>query len=161
VSLEENLNRVVVYTDGACIGNPGPGGYGVVILNSQGRQELSGGYSLTTNNRMELMAVISGLEYLPKRCKVRLYSDSEYVVKAIEHGWARKWKANNFRRENKEVPNADLWERLLAQCSQHEVEFRWVRGHASSRENICSDKLASKAARSPLLPPDEGYVPRS
>lgn len=150
-----------MYTDGACIGNPGPGGYGVVILDHQGRKELSGGYSLTTNNRMELMAVISGLEYLPKRCKVRLYSDSEYVVKAIERGWARKWKVNNFRRENKEVPNADLWERLLEQCSQHEVEFRWIRGHASSRENICSDKLASKAARLPLLPRDEGYVPRS
>jgi len=110
---------------------------------------------------MELMAVISGLEYLPKRCKVRLYSDSEYVVKAIEHGWARKWKSNHWRRENKEVPNADLWERLLELCEQHEAEFRWVRGHASSKENICSDKLASKAASSPLLPPDEGYVSKS
>jgi ribonuclease HI len=150
-----------MYTDGACRGNPGPGGYGVVILDREGRKELSGGYCLTTNNRMELMAVISGLEYLPKGGKVILYSDSQYVVKAVKYGWAWKWKANNFRRKDKEVPNADLWERLLGELSQHEVELRWVRGHDASEGNICSDKLALKAATGPHLPPDEGYVKRS
>ena len=109
---------------------------------------------------MELTAVISAMEYLPKKCKVKLYSDSEYVVKSIEHGWARRWRENHWRRGDgdKEVPNADLWERLLELCKQHEIEFKWVKGHAGNKENVRSDKLALDAAKSPHLPVDEGYA---
>ena len=152
------LKEVTIYTDGACKGNPGPGGYGVVLLFNGRRKELAGGYRRTTNNRMELLAAIRGLEALTQRCQVQLFSDSEYVVNAISKGWARGWRARGWRRSNKEPAlNPDLWERLLELCEQHEVDFRWVRGHSGDEENERCDKLAVEAAQSPNLLEDEGY----
>lgn len=149
---------VILYTDGACLGNPGPGGYGVVILNGNSRRELCGGFRLTTNNRMELMAAIVGLRALDGHCRVTLYTDSFYVAEAMTKGWARQWQANRWRRQRgKRVLNADLWEQLLALCDRHEVEFVWIRGHAEHAENQRCDELARQAARELDLPPDTGY----
>jgi len=157
--LMEAVRHVIVYTDGACVGNPGPGGYGVVLLYQDEREELSGGYRHTTNNRMEIMAAIVGLETLKERCQVTLHSDSEYLVKAMSGGWAQRWRANRWKRNKRESAlNPDLWEKLLQLCEGHEVEFRWVKGHARSRENIRCDELAMQAARQPDLPIDVGYV---
>ena len=124
-----DLKHVVIYTDGACSGNPGPGGYGVVLLFNEHRKELSGGFRRTTNNRMELLGAIEGLRALKDRCSVKLHTDSQYVVNAIEKGWAAKWKANGWMRNKKDKAiNPDLWEQLLTLCKQHKVEFIWVRG---------------------------------
>ena len=142
--------RVVIYTDGACSGNPGPGGYGVVLLFNSARKELSGGYRLTTNNRMELMACIAGLKALKTRCKVTLYSDSRYVVDAMVKGWARRWRAKGWMRNSKEKAlNPDLWAELLSLSEQHEVNFVWVRGHAGAAENERCDQLSVAAAANP------------
>ena len=150
--------QVTIYTDGACSGNPGPGGYGVVLIYGGHRRELSGGYRLTTNNRMELMAPIKGLEELKQRCRVTLLSDSQYVVEAMEKGWAKRWKCNGWKRNRREQAlNPDLWDRLLALCERHEVEFRWLRGHAGNPENERCDQLAVQAARQTDLPQDKGY----
>lgn len=139
--------QVTIYTDGSCIGNPGPGGYGVVVMYKRHRREISGGFRLTTNNRMETLAAIVGLEVLKERCQVTLVSDSQYVVNAITKGWARKWQANGWRRStNERAVNPDLWERLLAFCDNHDVEFKWVRGHAGNKENERCDVLATTAA---------------
>ncbi|MBI4232931.1 MAG: ribonuclease HI [Chloroflexi bacterium] len=152
------LQRLIMYTDGACIGNPGPGGYGAVLLYEAHRKEVSGGYRKTTNNRMEILAAIAGLEALTQRCRVTVYSDSEYLVKAVEQGWARKWRANGWRRNKKEMAlNPDLWKRLLELCEYHQVEFRWVRGHAGNPGNERCDQLAMEAAKRPNLPRDNGY----
>ena len=149
---------VIIYTDGACIGNPGPGGYGAVLLSEENRKELSGGYAETTNNRMELMAAIVGLEALERPCDVILYSDSKYLVDAIEKGWARKWKANSWMRNRRErAINPDLWERLLSLTEKHNVAFKWVRGHAGVKENERCDQLATTAAKGGGLPADPGY----
>jgi ribonuclease HI len=151
-------NEVVIYTDGACIGNPGPGGYGAVLLAGEHRRELTGGYAETTNNRMELLAAIVGLEALEHPCDVTLYSDSRYLVDSMEKGWARRWKAKGWMRSSREsAVNPDLWERLLTIAEKHNVEFRWVRGHAGNRENERCDQLATQAARGENLPPDTGY----
>jgi ribonuclease HI len=156
--LTEALPEVEIYTDGGCIGNPGPGGYGVILLYDQRRKELSGGYRRTTNNRMEILAAIKGLEALKKRCRVTLYSDSQYVVHAIEKGWARRWKANGWLRNRKEPAiNPDLWERLLQLVDKHEVRFKWVRGHAGTPENERADVLANQAARGAAFGIDEVY----
>ena len=154
------MDQVIIYTDGGCIGNPGPGGYGVVLLFNGHRKELSGGFRLTTNNRMELMAAIVALESLKHRCKVKLYSDSKYVVDAIELGWAERWRENNWKRNKKEKAiNPDLWERLLDLCEKHDVEFAWVKAHAGNRENERCDQLAKQAAYKMGLPEDENYLP--
>jgi ribonuclease HI len=154
------LRKVTIYTDGGCIGNPGPGGYGAVLLCDGHRKELSGGYRLTTNNRMELMGAIVALESLKERCKVTLYSDSKYVVDAMMLGWAAKWKANDWKRnKNDRALNPDLWERLLAVSRKHDVEFVWVKGHAGNRENECCDKLAKMAAMQSIQDEDEDYRP--
>lgn len=156
--MADDLKPVTIYTDGACLGNPGPGGYGVVLLYNGHRRELSGGFRLTTNNRMEMMAAIVGLESLKFRCRVSLISDSEYVVNAINQGWARRWRANNWLRTKKDrAVNPDLWARLLDLCEAHDVTFSWVRGHAGNRENERCDRLAVAAAHNPDLPIDEGY----
>lgn len=153
-----NLKHVVIYTDGACSGNPGPGGYGVVLLYNGHRKELSGGFRRTTNNRMELLGAIEGLRALKDNCSVKLHTDSQYVVNAIEKGWAAKWRANGWMRNKKEkAVNPDLWEQLLALCQQHKVEFVWVRGHSGNRENERCDQLAVAAAQQPNLPADEVY----
>ena len=154
------LKKVVMYTDGGCIGNPGPGGYGVVLLSDGHRKELSGGFRLTTNNRMELMAAIVGLEALKVPCEVTLHSDSKYVVDAMELGWAKRWQANGWRRnKNEKAVNPDLWQRLLEVCKKHEVKFRWVKGHAGNPENERCDYLANTTAMQKNLPVDEGYQP--
>ena len=140
------MMSVTIYTDGACSGNPGPGGYGTVLIHGEHRKELSGGEAQTTNNRMEMMAVIIGLEALNRPCKVDLYSDSRYVVDAIEKGWVTRWKQNNWMRNKKEAAlNVDLWERLLPLLATHQVTFHWVKGHAGHPENERCDELARRA----------------
>ncbi len=152
------MKTVTIYTDGACSGNPGAGGYGVVLLYGAARKELSGGYRRTTNNRMEVLAVIKGLEALKEPCKVNLYSDSKYVVDAIEKGWVVKWKQNGWMRNKKEkASNVDLWERLLVLLQKHQVSFIWVKGHADNLENERCDQLARAAIQSDNLLEDEKY----
>lgn len=152
------LKQVTIYTDGACHGNPGPGGYGAVLLYGEKRREISGGYRRTTNNRMELMAAIEGLRALRYPCAVTLYSDSQYMVNGINKSWARRWKAGGWKRKgNEPVPNADLWRDLLDLCDSHTVEFIWVRGHAGNEENECCDRLSVQAAQGKQLPVDPGY----
>ena len=151
--------RIVAYTDGACVGNPGSGGYGAVILDGDRRMEIAQGFRLTTNNRMELMACIAALEALIAPAVVDLYSDSRYVVNGICKGWARKWQANGWMRtKEKAAENADLWSRLLDLCERHRVRFVWVRGHAGNRENERCDQLATGAAQSPNRIEDEAYI---
>jgi len=158
----EKVKHVTIYTDGACLGNPGPGGYGAILLYQGHRRELSGGYRKTTNNRMEIMAAIVGLEALKEKCKVTLYSDSEYLVKAMSRGWVQRWRANGWKRNKREkVLNPDLWERLLQLCEHHEVQFNWVKGHAGTPENTRCDELAMQAAQQPNLPGDDGYISQS
>lgn len=149
----------IVYADGGCRGNPGPGGYGAVMLNGEERTELSQGFRLTTNNRMELMACIAALEMLKPPADVSLYSDSSYVVNGITKGWARKWRANHWMRTKTDrAENADLWERLLDLCALHRVRFTWVRGHAGNTENERCDELATTAADGEALREDRAYV---
>ena len=139
--------QVQLYTDGACSGNPGPGGWGVILKYKGVEKELSGGEAQTTNNRMELTAVISGLEALKEPCQVELYSDSKYIIDAIQQRWVYKWAANNWMRNKKEPAlNPDLWQRLLGQLDRHQVTFHWVKGHAGHPENERCDALAVAAA---------------
>lgn len=149
---------VTIYTDGACLGNPGAGGYGIILIYNQHRKTLAGGYQQTTNNRMEMIAAIKGLEALNCPCRVTLFSDSRYLVDAMSKGWAKKWKAQNWMRNAREkAKNPDLWHSLLELCAVHQVEFRWVRGHAGHPENEACDRLAIEAAKSSNLSIDEGY----
>ena len=155
---DKTHRNVTIHTDGSCLGNPGPGGY-AAILEYQGRErELSGGFRRTTNNRMEILAVIVGLEELAQPCSVTVFSDSRYVVDAIEKGWARKWQANGWMRNKRErAVNPDLWERLLVALDKHRVKFQWVRGHAGNAGNTRADRLAVAAANGADLRRDEGY----
>lgn len=154
----DSLKLVKIYTDGACSGNPGAGGYGIVLLYQQHRKELSGGFRLTTNNRMEMMAAIVGLQALKFPCQVKLYTDSRYIVDAMTQGWAKRWQANGWKRNKKEMAkNPDLWQTLLSLCQQHQVEFAWVKGHAGDPENEYCDRLAVAATQQSDLPPDLGY----
>ncbi len=154
-----DADAVIVYTDGGCLGNPGPGGYGAVILDGGERTELAQGYRLTTNNRMELMACIAALEALKDPSRVILHSDSRYVVNGMTKGWARKWRSNNWMRTKKDAAeNADLWARLLDLCDFHRVQFVWVRGHAGHEENERCDALATGAAAGDDLVEDQAYV---
>ena len=135
--------NVTIYTDGACSGNPGPGGYGAILMYGSHKKELSGGDANTTNNRMELMGVITALEALNRPCQVDLYTDSQSVVNAIEKGWARKWQANGWLRNKKDKAlNPDLWQRLLDLLDTHQVTFHWVKGHAENPYNNRCDELA-------------------
>ena len=150
--------QVTIYTDGGCSPNPGPGGYGAVLIYGQHRREISGGYRLTTNNRMELLGPIRALESLKEPCDVTLFSDSQYVVNGIMQGWARKWRANQWRRNSKETAeNIDLWGRLLELCEKHVVRFEWIRGHTGHPENECCDRLAATSSRQSGLPVDTVY----
>lgn len=152
------LKQVRIFTDGACTGNPGPGGYGVILEFGVKRREISGGYRLTTNNRMELTAAIVGLQTLKYPCEVTLYTDSQYLANGIEKGWARKWRANGWRTaSNQPASNVDLWTTLLELCERHKVRFSWVKGHAGHDENERCDELSVAAASDPTLPPDEVY----
>ena len=135
--------QVTIYTDGACSGNPGPGGWGVVLKYGEHRKELSGGEQHTTNNRMELTAVIKSLELLKEPCTVELYSDSKYVIDALEKGWARGWRARGWvKSDKKPALNPDLWEALLQLDGVHKVTYHWVKGHAENPENNRCDQLA-------------------
>ena len=146
--------HITIYTDGSSIGNPGPGGYGVVLIAGEHRKELSQGYRLTTNNRMELMAVIAGLEALKiPQSTVTVYTDSQYVVNAIEQKWVFGWKMKKFAGKK----NADLWLRFLKVYRCHSVTFKWVKGHAGNKENERCDQLAVAAAQSPQLLEDTEY----
>jgi ribonuclease HI len=145
---------IIIYTDGSALGNPGPGGYGVVLKSGPHRKEISEGYKLTTNNRMELLAVIVGLEALKNPgSEVMIYSDSKYVVDAIEKRWVFDWAKKGFKGKK----NPDLWKRFLEVYPQHKVKFRWVKGHAGIPENERCDQLATKAAVKPNLLIDYGY----
>ena len=135
---------VQIWTDGACSGNPGPGGWGAILRFGRHEKELSGGEAHTTNNRMELSACIAALEELNKRCRVTLTTDSQYVANGINKGWAKSWKSRGWVKADKTPAlNPDLWERLLELCGQHEVEIIWVRGHAGHPENERCDRLAT------------------
>jgi ribonuclease HI len=152
------MANVVMYTDGGCLGNPGPGGYGVVLMCGAHRKELSEGYKLTTNNRMELLACIKGLEALKESCQVTIHTDSQYVVNGIMKGWAQKWRSNGWKRNKKDKAiNPDLWGRLLDLCAEHDVIFKWVKGHAGHKENERCDDLANGAGTRPNLLNDENY----
>lgn len=148
------MSTIRIYTDGAAQGNPGPGGYGVILKYNDFVKELSGGFRLTTNNRMELLAVITGLEAIKKEgIPVNIYSDSEYVVKAVEQGWLWNWEKKNF----KDKKNADLWMRYIPLHKKYKPRFHWVRGHAGHVENERCDYLAVNAATSPGLAVDAEY----
>ena len=137
------MKTVFLYTDGACSGNPGPGGYGAILKYGKFEKEISGGEKETTNNRMELTAVIKGLEALNEQCKVVLTSDSKYVIDALTQGWAKKWQQNNWMRTNKDKAlNPDLWEKLLQLTDYHQLEYVWVKGHAGHPENERCDAMA-------------------
>ncbi len=155
--------HITLYTDGSAIGNPGPGGYGVILRYGEQRRELSGGFRLTTNNRMEIRAAIEGLRALKEPCAVTLYSDSQYLVNAINQGWVKRWQAQGWMRTKKEPAlNVDLWLELLPLLEKHTVTFVWVRGHADNPDNERCDLLARQAATQSNLPPDTGYEgPRS
>jgi len=153
-----NAGQIIIYTDGGALNNPGPGGYGAVIANGDDIKELSGGFRLTTNNRMELMACIIALQSIKKPSAIRLFSDSRYVVNGITKGWAAKWKANGWMRtKNEPAVNPDLWEQLLALCEIHTVEFCWIKGHAGIPANERCDALAVAAASKHHLPADTVY----
>ncbi len=157
--MNANTGKVIVYTDGAAEPNPGPGGYGVVLMSGSHRKELSGGFAKTTNNRMELMAVIVGLESLTRPCRVVVFSDSKYVVDSVTRGSVHRWQKKNWFRNSKErAKNVDLWKRFLEVYKTHEVEFRWVKGHAGVVENERCDELAVAAAQQYDSPPDAGYL---
>jgi ribonuclease HI len=148
------LNHIELYTDGAASGNPGPGGYGIVLIYQNHRKESSGGFRLTTNNRMELMAVIRGLEMIKDRdIPVKVYSDSKYIVDAVNENWIYGWKRTGFAKK----ANADLWIRFLKLYVPKKHEFIWVKGHADNKENNRCDVLAVKASKSKELETDESY----
>jgi ribonuclease HI len=149
------LNPIIIFTDGSSRGNPGPGGYGVVLISGSYRKELSKGFKLTTNNRMELLAVIVALEELKNPgSNVSVYTDSKYVVDAVEKGWVFGWEKKAF----KDKKNPDLWIRFLSIFRNHRVKFYWVKGHATNLENNRCDKLATEAAQSKDLFNDNGYI---
>lgn len=148
---------VAIFTDGSCLGNPGPGGYGVVLKYQQHLKEMSGGFLQTTNNRMELMAAIVGLESLKEDCNVVLTTDSQYVRLGITQ-WLKNWKRNNWRTSQKEpVKNKDLWQRLDAASVRHQIDWQWVKGHAGHPENERCDELARVAATEKATAVDSGF----
>ncbi|MBR1779006.1 MAG: ribonuclease HI [Clostridia bacterium] len=142
------MKDVEIFTDGACLGNPGPGGWGAILRYNGIEKHLSGGQADTTNNRMEILAVISALQALKEKCNVMLYTDSQYVCNAINEGWAKKWQSNNWERaKNKPASNADLWEVLLNLLEKQNVTFNWIKGHAGHSENEKCDILAKSEAK--------------
>ena len=149
---------IKIYTDGAAKGNPGKGGYGVVLISGKHRKEISGGFEKTTNNRMELLAVIVALEHIKKpNAQITVYSDSKYVVDAVEKKWVFSWYKNNFNKKK----NSDLWRRFLVVYKKHQVEFIWVKGHSNNEENNRCDALAVSAAESTILEKDVWYEKES
>ncbi len=152
------MKKVELYTDGACSGNPGSGGFGIILKYNGHEKEYSEGYIKTTNNRMELLAAIRGLELLKEPCSVDLYSDSKYLTDAILKGWLSSWQEKGWRKSDKsKVLNIDLWQMLLPLLEKHEVSFHWVKGHDGHAENERCDALARNAILSENLPEDKGY----
>ena len=153
------MKQVVVHTDGGCKGNPGKGGFGVVMVFGKHRREISAGFRRTTNNRMELLAAISALETLIEPCEVELHSDSRYLIDAIVKKWIDGWKRKGWVTADKRpVKNRDLWERLLIASAPHKVDWRWVKGHAGHAENERCDELANQAVTSQHLLVDTGFT---
>ena len=140
------MKEVSLYTDGACRGNPGKGGWGAILVYGKYEKEMSGGERVTTNNRMELMAAIEGLSALKEPCRVTLYSDSKYLTDAFLEGWVEGWRAHGWRRGKDELKNPDLWQRLYDLTKTHEVSFVWVKGHAGHSYNERCDVLATSFA---------------
>lgn len=139
------MKTVTIYTDGACSGNPGPGGWGAILMYGGYKKEMSGGEAQTTNNRMELTGVIRALEALKEPCAVELWSDSKYVIDALQKGWALGWRARGWKKADKKPAlNTDLWERLLELAQTHELHYHWVKGHAENEHNNRCDELAVK-----------------
>ena len=152
------MAKVTIYTDGSSKGNPGPGGFGVVLKSEDKRLEISRGYRYTTNSRMELSAVVAGLQALKYPCRATLYTDSKYVVDAINQGWLRSWQWNGWRKtDNKPVMNTDLWKRLVDVMRLHDVQFVWVKGHSGNIDNDKCDWLATNAAKGNDLSVDVEY----
>jgi ribonuclease HI len=150
--------QVKLFTDGACSGNPGPGGYGAILEFGAHRRELSGGYRRTTNNRMELLAVVRGLEALKEPCDVAVLSDSQYIVDAVKQDWLARWRENGWvTADKKPVKNVDLWAKLIDLLARHRVTFEWVRGHRGHPENERCDKIAREACRAKQLAIDEAF----
>lgn len=153
------MKSVTIYTDGSCLGNPGPGGWAAILRldGTDHMREISGGYRLTTNNRMEIMGALCGLAALREPCAVALHTDSQYLANAIEKGWLKSWQKADFLRKKKPVPNADLWRRLMPLLKTHAIKFIWVRGHAGNPDNERCDNLARTSAAAQNLPADEVY----
>ena len=146
------MKEIKIYTDGACSKNPGPGGWGAVLIYKSHRKEISGADAQTTNNRMELTAVIKALECLKEKCKIELFTDSKYVCDSIIKGWAESWRNNNWKKSDKKPAiNADLWEILLNLISKHDITFNWVKGHAGNTENERCDGLATSEIKRLVL----------
>ena len=141
------MKQVTIYTDGACSGNPGPGGWGAILLYKDTVREMSGGEAPTTNNRMELLGAISALSSLKEPCEVSLYTDSQYLAKAINEGWLKGWKAKNWKRKDGELKNIDLWQEIDRLLTVHTVSFHWVKGHAENKYNNRCDELAVAQSR--------------
>ncbi|WP_045216931.1 ribonuclease HI [Desulfonatronovibrio magnus] len=140
-------SELTIYTDGSCLGNPGPGGYGAVLIYKEKVKEISGGFSDTTNNRMELTGVIAALEVLKYPCQATVFTDSQYIQKAFSQGWISKWQLNGWKTAGKkDVKNKDLWEKLLGLMDTHQVRFKWVKGHSGDKYNERCDVLAREAA---------------
>jgi ribonuclease HI len=156
--MQTEKKHVTIYTDGSALGNPGPGGYGVILRFGSHTRELSGGFRCTTNNRMEILAAIEALRALTEPCRVTLHTDSQYLSKAMTQGWAERWRKNQWMRNKKDPAlNADLWADLLDLVAEHDVTFVWVRGHNGDEANERCDVLARKAATEGRLPADPGY----
>lgn len=151
---------ILLYTDGSCLGNPGRGGWAAMLSSQGSTRRLSGGFALTTNNRMEIYGALMGLEALTRPCTVELFSDSRYLCDAVGKGWLTSWQKRGWKKaDGKPALNRDLWERLLVQLARHRVRFRWVRGHAGHPENEEVDALAREFAARRDLPEDSGYRP--
>lgn len=152
------MKKIVVYTDGGARGNPGPGGYGAVLVFGKHAKELNGAFKHTTNNRMELMAAISALEALTEACQVQLHSDSKYVIDALTKGWLKGWKKRGWKKADKSpVLNQDLWQRLETAASPHQMDWRWVKGHAGNPLNERCDELVHEAIDAGDLQVDAGF----
>ncbi|MEN9975604.1 MAG: ribonuclease [Verrucomicrobiota bacterium] len=156
------VSRVIIHTDGACKGNPGPGGFGAVLVCGKHRKELSAGFRLTTNNRMELRAAIAALEVLSQPCEVDLHSDSKYLVQAISAKWLESWQRRNWlTADKKPVKNQDLWQSLIIAMKPHSIRWLWVKGHAGNAENERCDQLANLAIINQELLDDHGFTQRN
>lgn len=150
--------NVTVFTDGSCLGNPGPGGWAAILRCNGQEREMAGGYALTTNNRMEILAVLEALETLRETCTIELFTDSQYVRNAVEKKWLASWQRNGWKTADKKpVKNRDLWERLVPHLKRHTISFRWVRGHSGHPENERCDVLARSQAERSGLPADPGF----